>query len=79
MGSLLSKALGALLNEHSELVAHAVTLANLAAWRWHECRESRNLATDKTEFMYTISFDSEEDLRAFSNSVRGLVEEVAGK
>lgn len=79
MGSLLSKALGALLKENSEIVSHAVALANLAAWRWHECRESRNLATDKTEFVYTISFDSETDLREFANSVRGLVSEVTEK
>lgn len=79
MAGFIGQALSALLKEHDALISHAKTLGGVAACRWHERSEVRNLATDATEFHYTISFDCEEDLQAFDNAVRGIVGEVTEK
>lgn len=76
MAGFIGQALSVLLKENEALVAHARVLGGVAACRWHERNEVRNLATDAVEYRYTISFDCEEDVQAFDNALRGIVSEV---
>lgn len=78
MTSFLSKALSSLLKEHEELISFAKEIGDVAAHRWHNREEIRDIARQERRWEYRIIFTCEEDLHRFDSAIRGLVDSVLG-
>lgn len=78
MAGLLSGALAALFKENEDIVSNAKRMAGVAACRIHRRETATNLATGEKVYRWQIEFTTEEDLQAFDNALRNVIDAATG-
>jgi hypothetical protein len=79
MSGMISRAIGALLQENAGLVSSAKALGDAATMRIHRKQQCVDLATGGATFTWQIEFQSKQDLESFHNAVQEIVGLVAGE